>query len=404
MSCCEECFDENEIIDFININGVYGTCDYCKSSDSKIIDEADLGEFVRKGINRAYANVESGEFVAHWDGETKAYVDFSLNEVGSSLFEILNDEHVIFSERLQTMDKCSELLQNLMDSSGPSIGKIQDRENDDLSDIHTVQFGNKNNLLGVDGIEENCVWEKFKDSCKYFNRFFDITKDSTREGLLNRLKLAFEYFVDYVEPGSVFYRARKCKLTTLKSDFIREIGPAPIECSINNRMSPAGISYTYLSTEADTCCKEIELQNGDTFLIGKFIISKRLKILDFSKKIWIPSESIFSENYNNDWNWINEFIENFANEISKPILPDDKDIEYVPSQILSEYIRLDGYNGITYKSSVNESGKNLVLFCGPVQNDNWPYLFDRLDSFENWLELAETKYYRADLHYQSIVL
>lgn len=44
-----------------------------------------------------------------------------------------------------------------------------------------------------------------------------------------------------------------------------------------------------------------------------------------------------------------------------PITRDDQRINYVPTQIISEYIKSIGYDGIIYKSSVG-TGNNLALF------------------------------------------
>lgn len=69
---------------------------------------------------------------------------------------------------------------------------------------------------------------------------------------------------------------------------------------------------------------------------------------------------------NGDWQKY-AFLVDFHSEISKPVNPADEELDYIPTQVFSEYLRyiqkVDGrnYDGIVYKSSL--TGKqNIVLF------------------------------------------
>lgn len=66
----------------------------------------------------------------------------------------------------------------------------------------------------------------------------------------------------------------------------------------------------------------------------------------------------------------NIFLKRFNKEVTKPVAQDDKDIEYIPTQVLTEYLRymFKDYkrrtiDGIIYGSSQEAKNKNLVLFC-----------------------------------------
>lgn len=71
----------------------------------------------------------------------------------------------------------------------------------------------------------------------------------------------------------------------------------------------------------------------------------------------LSARSIFSPNYEHDMNWAYDFLKLFSAEISKPIKLDEAPIEYIPTQILSEYIRLKGYEGVGYRSSITSEYK-----------------------------------------------
>jgi len=63
------------------------------------------------------------------------------------------------------------------------------------------------------------------------------------------------------------------------------------------------------------------------------------------------------------------FIKSFVNDLSIPVKPDDSvHIEYVPTQVVTEYLKLkfrQEYNvqGILYKSVRNNEGLCVVLFA-----------------------------------------
>lgn len=91
----------------------------------------------------------------------------------------------------------------------------------------------------------------------------------------------------------------------------------------------------------------------------------------------------------------------FAREISKPVSEKEAELEYVPTQLLAEYIRKLGYKGIIFSSSVNPGGKNYVLFYGPAQQppQSMPYYggCDVLAGYTDILELKQQTYERVTL-------
>jgi hypothetical protein len=55
-----------------------------------------------------------------------------------------------------------------------------------------------------------------------------------------------------------------------------------------------------------------------------------------------------------------ELLQKLSEELSKPILPREAHLEYLPSQYLAELIKDSGFDGIIYKSSVG-NGDNIAL-------------------------------------------
>ena len=299
------------------------------------------------------------------------------------------------------------MFEDLFLDSAPTYEEIKDGEYDKFNDTESDLFVLKNALYGSENTTQHYKWTTFKHLVKYYNRFFDIdSKEEKREELLESLKPYFEKMVEELPKGHEFYRVRKMDIPSddyLNSlDLYKELSPAPPKYATNNRMSPAGISYLYVATEPQTAYKECRLHDGDCAIQGKFITKKNLRILDLSSKVFFHiSNSIFSDNYDPDAFWINGFLNEFEDEISTPINPkQDKSYEYIATQMVAEYVRLLGYDGIKYRSSVSPEGLNYVFFCGPnvqISGDIYDDSLDMTASYNNlryytdWFTIDEVK-------------
>lgn len=369
--CCVNCFESDGIISLIEENDIKGDCDYCGCLNVFICDIEEMGKFIRERIELAYENINDGTG-SMYDSEEKCYT-----HEGQSLYEILYEELEIFNELNLTYDQIETLLKDMIEASGPSFRDIAQGAYDDFADIYDPSLVLKYQLYGAEITTEYLAWEEFKYVCKYYNRYFDIGgPQSERARLLKRLDEVFKS-MQHTLTDVTMIRARSFELEKGKTlddiDPYKETSPAPNRYAPNNRMSPAGISYMYLADKLQTCYKEIRAGIGRNVIVGFFKPRRDLHMLDLSITPKIPLQTIFDDNYDHDRNWIGEFVELFKMEISRPISDQDKykDLEYVPTQVLAEYIRSLGYDGIIYKSSLVKESYNYVLFYGPD-----PKLFD----------------------------
>ncbi|NLH60025.1 MAG: RES family NAD+ phosphorylase, partial [Ignavibacteriales bacterium] len=132
--------------------------------------------------------------------------------------------------------------------------------------------------------------------------------------------------------------------------------------STNGRANPIGIPYLYVASDAKTAIAELRPNKGEKLTVAKFIVMEDMKFADLCD----PKVSIspFQLNDDNELEQIYKnrpFLVRLSEELSKPIIPDDSKLEYLPTQYLCELVKQFGYNGIIYKSSVSK-GKNLVIF------------------------------------------
>jgi len=401
--CCVNCFSEFEIQSFIEKLDEISDCDYCGSKQIYCGSLFDVGNFIREGVERAYEAVYGGTG-SMYDPETKSYTD-----EGDNIESILKWDLCIFSDNFNS-EQTDSLCNDLITDSGPSSRDIKKGADNWLAEQNLVV---KDALYGYEATAQHSYWEEFKESCKHFNRFFDLGgRRSSRAKILSSLDDIFTSMKMFLPKGTQIYRGRRFEVPNGKTlndiALLKEISPPPPNSARNSRMSPAGISYTYLASDIDTCLAEIHVQSNDKAFIGEFETKKTLKILDLSSTPRYTVKSCFSPDYDHSQNWIGDFVNQFKNEISAPISEDEEDLEYVATQLLAEYIRKKGYHGIRFRSSLNASGLNYVIFCSVnryithVMEKEHYGIHHQITPFTKWLNLTSVQYVNCTISYNII--
>ena len=363
--CCDKCFYNIDIKRYIENQNNFGQCDYCNEKDVHIMGVEELGRYFRECFDKAYESLDTGTG-AFYDSEDKEYYGPKWERaIRYSIYDILEDEEV-FENGVN-----EELIEDIIKYSGPDYREIKHGAFDPYGDIYEECFVIKNDLYGVYGTQAYMSWEHFKFNVKHYNRFFDVNgylnNRDMRKDLLENIKSLIVEYEHIIPADTIFYRARSDKTLDFDSLIIdKELSPAPPRHAQTNRMSPAGISYLYLASSKDTACKECKYNDVDVF-IAEYQNKNELQIIDFSKNIKLPTLSIFNDEYEHDLKWHNTFLKRFTDEISAATDNENKDhsYEYVATQLVAEYIRLLGYDGIGFNSSTG-TGKSYCFFCGPI--------------------------------------
>jgi hypothetical protein len=215
-------------------------------------------------------------------------------------------------------------------------------------------------------------WERFREAVMYESRYvFWLRKDwqdqdYDADGVHPaRIMKALSEYVDEhnlyrtVEVSDVFWRAR----THADSEVswgAKELGTAGREHAKQaNRMSPAGIPMFYVAEDEDTAVRESLVRTSDTHVsVAAFQATRRFSVVDLtgSNLPEIPSEfdvDRFTERHRI------KFLKEFVKELTKPIRESYEQIDYVPTQILVEYL---------LKVHEREEGSVDVHLCGDGQN------------------------------------
>lgn len=374
--CCLECFGDKFIRAHLLEIGDEGNCEYCGSRRVPTADVGTVGEFVIEGLKRGYAlasdevgpyDHEDGRFM--WNDPADASWPVEVMEEEGAFSEIL-EEHSA-RERLT-----GDLFREAASWEDEQDGGCPLGRGEDTLVLRNAFYGEQDT-----GFDE--AWGGFKYRVLYVARFWDhpshgITRKKLIEPVLAFARLA----TDTLRAGSTLWRARPVPLSTpfpARARWAAEIGPAPVRMvNRGNRMTPAGISYPYLSDSPATCSAELAYKHPERLWIGEFEVRRDLRILDLTGRARLPGQSVWNPEYEHRLRWGPGLLRGFAQEISRPVRDDDTEIDYVPTQVLAERIRLEGFDGIRFSSAacleqaphVHRAQVNYVLFCGHPPEDS----------------------------------
>jgi hypothetical protein len=166
-----------------------------------------------------------------------------------------------------------------------------------------------------------------------------------------------------IESGSFFWRAQVGfeEEDDGQGKDIRPLRPkrmVPLrDAAREGRINPKGIPCLYLATDRNTAIAEVRPWRHARVSVGRFETTATLKVVDCSadnnvKRLIHPRSKRRVEE--DVWGDINEAF-------SRPIEPNDTSPDYVPTQVLAELFRHNGYDGVVFKSSV-AAGHNVALY------------------------------------------
>lgn len=139
-------------------------------------------------------------------------------------------------------------------------------------------------------------------------------------------------------------------------------------------MNAVGVRAFYGCTDVETAVAEARTPVGGTAIVGKFEFINPVEILDLR---------IVDEDFKTGISWFDPDLEdtvsyrNFVHElhalIRRPVLPDDEQIDYLPTQMVAEYLASKGFAGALFRSALlgdnthedkdGPDGLNIILFA-----------------------------------------
>lgn len=353
---CWRCFDDYDLI--IKIKQFQGPrgCTYCGRSDAATAPFDEIAEFIGARLGSFYGLAVDQ---LPYDGREGGYQGLTWETE-----ELLND-HLELPRDNDEQSLLNDLLAH--------IGFETWCEYDWLSLDEDVALG--------------LSWKTFCDTIKHERRFFFQDhgydpEDRDTHSPIRLLRIIGRWVQDLnlitqIPKGTRFYRARSAeKRRPWKTP--KDLGPPDrAHATQSNRMNPAGIPMFYLSEAARTAAAETPSPH---LTVAAFETLKDLKVIDLCRMP--PTPGFFSESEREERlaiKFLNKFLRDIMNPVSRI---DGAHIDYLPSQVVTEYFRTRRYqggavNGIRYGSVADPRGANIVFFAEPenlqdaMQKSEW---------------------------------
>lgn len=315
---CRHCFNDVELIGFIQSRDIIGRCHFCGKDDAEIIETTELLEFFKQLLD-----------------------NFKVDKKGENIISIIQKYWRFFKSE----EVGKEILNFVLKQVQTSITRSDEK----------VTFSNE--------ILENVnYWEILKEQLKWERRYITnieyLTEDLGWDGFFNSKST--------IKPNNTYYRARlHYNANERKYNKTSMLSPAR-ELATAGRANPPGIPYLYLCDNKETVLYEIRAAYLDEVTIAYFklnqISNDPVIISDFTE---IPSLFFTNAKESEITNQIKSTLlkQKISKDLSRPLRRYDSDLDYIPTQFICEFIRIfTNVGGIKFRSSLHKSGNNIVIF------------------------------------------
>lgn len=205
----------------------------------------------------------------------------------------------------------------------------------------------------------NVFSSKVRNECRYIH---DINVKEFLSNVIETSKKRETFF----EKGSIFWRAQLGnswhdveEISGVPTPFPpARMKPIPYTAT-EGRANPKGIPYLYLSNNKETAMSEVRPWLGSNISVGQFQALKELHLINCSVprskgSFYYLEEPDPKERELLVWAHID-------NAFSQPVDRNDTSSDYVPTQIIAELFKSEGFDGVVYKSALSD-GFNIALF------------------------------------------
>lgn len=324
MQCCSECFSSAYLKDIINSNVTLGNCDFCGTNDIGIYDPKELALFFQNIFDLYKIDSTHGtsiEIQLELDFKGKIFSDKISGNRKKLLNEIIADDYNKY-KRLFT-------------------GKVV-----------LKHIANKKNSSKIKPLQIS--WERFAEEIKSTNRFH------IQNALdLSKLQLLLKRYERHIPKSKRYYRARISD--TIAGFKVAEMKNPPPEKAKAGRANPHGISYLYIANDTKTTLYEARASLFDYVTVGTFRLKEDIKVINLRGDTYDPIY-LAEQGELEDFLIHLPFITRLEQELSKPRRRSDNELDYLPTQYLSEFIKSLGFDGVEYQSSLYPLGYNLAIF------------------------------------------
>ncbi len=331
---CAGHFKDKYLQEYISNNGHEGECSYCGKKNIAVMDMKSFLQYVEERLSQRLCSLDDANL-----------------PLASSFYDDKDEEIPGFCRAGNfILPKKSEKYENVWNlMCNYSLSTLNDELNSDIASCFNNEVHIQKDVF-AENLDEKLsyAWDYFSKMVKYKKRytFFHDSRFIKQEKWNNDVLMEINHLCGKIlasklPKGTLIFRGRPNETDIPRTSF-KDLTAPPAESAKENRMSAIGISMFYGSFDKDTVIQEIRNYTQDAVIdLGEFELKKDLMVIDLCRipehlSFWMPKH--FMEY---------KFLKKFHMEITKPI--DNPGIEYVPTQIFTEYIRFMNnyhFNGI----------------------------------------------------------
>jgi RES domain-containing protein len=271
-------------------------------------------------------------------------------EQGEQLGFLLNDNWGVFSEAIQIADLSQELAVSILRADLYGKERYDHPDYDGLFIQHASSLEEHWDSLAIERLEGPLA-----DALDVKPIIEDV-----QGGLPTQLATAFEDLAVTMQAGTVMFRARVHDERKRKERYSKsEVGPPPDGKAKAGRANRKGHPVFYMSTNPSTALAEVRSWKGAAVALARLELSRDLLLVDLAQ-----AKRVESPFFSDLLKWevdLAALLARLSDDMSRPVMPQEEEILYRPTQLLAMAIRAAGYDGFRYPSAMG-SGKNVALF------------------------------------------
>lgn len=305
--CCPSCFKDDFLADFVRRSANdTGLCQFCGTAGT-VIAPADL-------------------LAPYFEGVLDAYVPRNL---GVPLWELWSRDWDIFS----TGANARQIVETVLGAAAVPAYVAR----------------------GHSYAASELAWSRLRAELQTENRFFPANAPD------RELFGALIANLAVTDLPAIFYRAR-----VLRDEYVYalgEMGAPPAHLASDGRANPFGIRYLYLADDVGTAIAEVKPSKAARVAVAGFRVRNGAgsRLIDLSEHPRVMISPFRTMSSVSQVLSSMSFLVALGQELSVPTQPHRATLDYLASQYLCELIKVCGYDGVIYRSSLGE-GRNYAFF------------------------------------------
>ncbi|MGL1921661.1 MAG: RES family NAD+ phosphorylase [Hyphomicrobiales bacterium] len=360
---CDNCVADNYLDEYIRNNGNHQLCNYC-DNERCCVQLHIIAGFVENCFEIHFERTASEP-----DGYERAMQ--SDKEFGYDWWREGDTTENAIRDALGCEENLARDLQIFLQEEHSDIEIIMCGEECEFGyDVHYEQIMPNSNRW-------HQKWHEFEKTLKTETRFFNKAVTEFLNSLFSDIEKLTSFKGETViltagpkEKLKNFFRARTFNTNSdLEAALERpdlELAPPPTNLAKAGRMNARGISVFYGSTTEIGALSEVRPPVSSKTLIGRFDLLRPMKLLNLSVLTSIIAKGSLFDPLFIEKSLKVKLLRTLTNRISRPIMPSDEETEYLPTQVVLDFLA----NGLSLKldgvlfpsAQTNNETTNVVLF------------------------------------------